>query len=514
MKTHPGFSGLALIAFVMTAMVGAAFADSHVRIVRLSSVEGQVQIDRATGQGLERAILNTPIVEGTRIVTGADGLAEVEFENQSALRLTENSEVKFTQLLMNDAGTKTNRITVEKGLVYVDTASKGDDSYVVTVGDRSLTVGRDTSMRLSATPDQLQVAVFKGEADLEGQAQPLVVHKKETLTVDLKAASQDVVAKGVEQNQFDNWNKEREDYGKTYADNQGYGGPSRAYGLQDLNYYGDFFYAGGYGYVWQPYGFAGSMVNWNPYMNGAWMFYPGMGYAWASAYPWGWLPFHYGSWAFINGAGWAWIPGRYNGQWYSNGYQTVPRVTKAPTGWTAPAPPATTASTSSQTVVVGKAGTTPLSIPGDVFLRTSPAWFQDAPRPRQAHTGSYIPPPQRRPPATPYSWLPTPEWQRRIRTQTVTSSRSRCGEVFLRKRWYPLPLRAAGQQVLPRGVCIAESPQLRLIARPAAARTSNNRCRSSGGLIRPPFSCAKGALTIGFFRALAWYHRFHSAPKD
>ena len=81
--------------------------------------------------------------------------------------------------------------------------------------------------------------------------------------------------------------------------------------LQDLNYYGDFFYANGYGYVWQPFGFANSMVGWDPYSNGAWMFYPGMGYSFASAYPWGWLPYHYGSWAFINGAGWAWVPGRY-----------------------------------------------------------------------------------------------------------------------------------------------------------------------------------------------------------
>ena len=89
MKTHVGISRLVLLALVVAALSGAAFADSHVRIVRLSSVEGQVQIDRATGQGLERAILNTPIVEGTRIVTGDDGLAEVEFENQSALRLTE-----------------------------------------------------------------------------------------------------------------------------------------------------------------------------------------------------------------------------------------------------------------------------------------------------------------------------------------------------------------------------------------------------------------------------------------
>ena len=29
-------------------------------------------------------------------------------------------------------------------MVYLDTASKGDDSYLVTVGDQSLVVGRDT----------------------------------------------------------------------------------------------------------------------------------------------------------------------------------------------------------------------------------------------------------------------------------------------------------------------------------------------------------------------------------
>ena len=110
MKRQFGLSRSQSYRCSLSPLSVAALADSHVRIVRLSSVEGQVQIDRATGQGLERAILNTPIVEGTRIVTGKDGLAEVEFENQSALRLTEDSEVKFSQLLMNDAGIKTNRI--------------------------------------------------------------------------------------------------------------------------------------------------------------------------------------------------------------------------------------------------------------------------------------------------------------------------------------------------------------------------------------------------------------------
>ena len=184
---HVGIPRLVLLSFVVATLTSAAFADSHVRIVRLSSVEGQVQMDRA-GQGLEKAILNAPVVEGTRIVTGDDGLAEIEFENQSALRLTSNSEVKFTQLLMNDAGAKINRILVDKGLVYLDTA-KGNDTYLVTVGDRTLSVSHDTLMRLSATPDKMQVSVFKGEVQLDGEGQPVIARKKDTLTVDLKTAA-------------------------------------------------------------------------------------------------------------------------------------------------------------------------------------------------------------------------------------------------------------------------------------------------------------------------------------
>ena len=356
-----------LATFILMAASLPLVAASHVRIVRLSSVEGPVQMDRATGEGLERAILNTPIVEGTRLVTGADGLAEVEFENQSALRLTGDSEVKFSQLLMNDTGAKINQIQITKGLVYLDTASKGDDTYRLVVGNNSFLVRRDSDIRLSATPDQIKLAVFKGDVQLENQSQPVNIQRRETLTLDANNADTRTVAKSVDPDRFDAWNKEREDYSKTYAENEGYGGPNRGYGLQDLNYYGGFFYAPGYGYAWQPFGFANAMQGWDPYGNGAWMFYPGFGYSWASAYPWGWLPFHYGSWAFINGAGWAWLPGSgYGGQWYASNFTTVPKITKAPAGWTAATPPAVTSATTftPRTVLVGKAGSTSLSIPG------------------------------------------------------------------------------------------------------------------------------------------------------
>ena len=51
---------------------------SKVRIVRLSEVKGEVQLDRDTGRGFEPASANLPIVEHSRLRT-ATGVAEVEF---------------------------------------------------------------------------------------------------------------------------------------------------------------------------------------------------------------------------------------------------------------------------------------------------------------------------------------------------------------------------------------------------------------------------------------------------
>ncbi|MFZ0706199.1 MAG: hypothetical protein WAM71_11390, partial [Candidatus Korobacteraceae bacterium] len=72
------------MAFVLAGI--AAQAESHVRIIRLSYIDGHVEMDRATGQGMEKAILNTPVTEGARLSTGNNGLAEVEFENNSTIR--------------------------------------------------------------------------------------------------------------------------------------------------------------------------------------------------------------------------------------------------------------------------------------------------------------------------------------------------------------------------------------------------------------------------------------------
>ena len=65
------------------------------------------------------------------------GSAEVEFENASALRIAENSDIQFRTLSMNSNGAKVNEIEVVKGVVYLDARSKGDDIYRMRTGDRA-----------------------------------------------------------------------------------------------------------------------------------------------------------------------------------------------------------------------------------------------------------------------------------------------------------------------------------------------------------------------------------------
>ena len=193
-RTGNALSAVLAMAFVLAGV--SAQAESHVRIIRLSYIDGSVQMDRATGQGLERAILNTPVTEGVRLATGNDGLAEVEFENNSTVRLGENSELQFSKLLIDDSGAKVNEVELVKGTAYFDTKGSKDDIYRATVGNSVFLVHRDTQLRLSDDDGNPKLSVLKGEVELQTSQREVKVGKKETLTVDPNNASGYEIAKG------------------------------------------------------------------------------------------------------------------------------------------------------------------------------------------------------------------------------------------------------------------------------------------------------------------------------
>src|ERR1700722_17413960 len=295
---------LAVAACALLAL--PALADSQARIVRLSDVQGSVQIDKNTGLGFENAFLNLPITQGTQIRTHDRGRAEIEFEDGSTLRLTPNTTVEFSTLGLSDSGKRMSVINLVEGMAYVNWLGKSGDEFSLNFSREKISLDHAAHFRVQTSTQIAKLAVFKGAVDVDGPAGKVTVGKNKAASFDANDIHKYTLAKNVEEAPLDSWDKEASSYHDQYAKNNSspYG-----YGASDLNYYGNYSNVPGYGMMWQPF-FTG--VGWDPFMNGAWSWYPGYGYMFASAYPWGWMPYRYGNWMFIPGSGWMWQPGGFN----------------------------------------------------------------------------------------------------------------------------------------------------------------------------------------------------------
>ena len=119
---------VALLAAVYALLALPALADSQARIVRLSDVQGSVQVDKNIGLGFENAFLNLPIKQGTQVKTHDRGRAEIEFEDGSTLRLTPNTTVEFSTLGLSDSGKRISVINLVEGMAYVNWLGKSGDA--------------------------------------------------------------------------------------------------------------------------------------------------------------------------------------------------------------------------------------------------------------------------------------------------------------------------------------------------------------------------------------------------
>ncbi len=298
------YSMVVLVAAACVLVTLPALADSQARIVRLSDVQGSVQINKNTGLGFENAFLNLPITQGAQVRTHDRGRAEIEFEDGSSLRLTPNTTVEVSTLGLSDSGKRISVIHLVEGMAYVNWLGK--DDLTLNFSQEKIALDHVAHFRVDTATETASVAVFKGDLNVEGPAGKVAVEKKKTATFDPSDNDKYTLANNVKDAPLDSWDKEASAYHDQYAKNNSspYG-----YGASDLNYYGAYSSVPGYGMMWQPY-FAG--VGWNPFMDGAWSWYPGMGYMFASAYPWGWMPYRYGSWMMVPGMGWMWQPGGWN----------------------------------------------------------------------------------------------------------------------------------------------------------------------------------------------------------
>lgn len=293
---------------------------SQVRIVRLSEIRGAAQLDRNTGRGFEAAFANIPITTDARLRTQT-GLAEVEFEDNSTLRLAPDTTVTFTELSRTAAGATITRINVAAGTVYTSLTKAKGNTFELATGTNVLELSPGAHVRLNAPGTAANetgaLAVIDGSVQLErrmpgGALATLTTvekHKSLELAPGISSSSSQAALPAFSQIQdepFDEWDKNETDYQKHFAKAAFSGGTGYMFGASDLDYYGSFSNFGPCGRLWRPYF---TSAAWGPYDNGVWAWYGGAGYSWVSPYPWGWLPFHSGSWVNCPTGGWGWRPG-------------------------------------------------------------------------------------------------------------------------------------------------------------------------------------------------------------
>ena len=144
-------------AAISLLLVSSANAQSTARIVRLSYVNGDVQMDRGQGAGLDRALLNLPVIQGSRIVT-ANGEAEVELEDGSTVRVAPSSDVTFPVLALRNGGGTDSVVLVTHGTAYIEFFHRdGAEMTLALPGRAAVQLRRSVRFKSGATIDAIHM---------------------------------------------------------------------------------------------------------------------------------------------------------------------------------------------------------------------------------------------------------------------------------------------------------------------------------------------------------------------
>ena len=320
--------GLAAIAVGMILLAPELRADEGKpagRAIRLTSVDGQVRIAQDNQLLADPALDNTPLFEGTQVLTSDDGRAELQFEDGSVVRITPNSSVRLVVLRGQGANCDT-EIVLEGGLGYFELQGEGSAKPIrVRFGDSLVTAAGFSVLRINLDSLPGELAVFSGNAHLErGAAMMLDLHGGESVTLNGADPSRYNLAESIEPDSWDAWNSDRDQVltaaaaARTGAANNLADSNNPAWNDLDAN--GNWYNVPGQGYVWSPNEAADQ--GWDPYGNGNWMWGPNSGYMWISGEPWGYMPYQCGAWNYFNDFGWGWAPGMcqpwWGGGWYPN----------------------------------------------------------------------------------------------------------------------------------------------------------------------------------------------------
>jgi hypothetical protein len=344
-KAKVGFAGsltvlaLGFLSLSLPLAAQAPAAGQPARAVRLSYVDGKVQLAQGGQVIADQAAVNTPLFEGTQITTADNGKAEIEFEDGSVARLSPSSSLTLKTLTGEGSGGDA-EMELEHGLAYFELQG-GEQSGQIRVlfAGSAVTASGFSVIRVDMDNPPGALAVFNGNAHVERDSGgSLDLHGGESAGFNGANPANPDVAEAIQPDSWDAWNSDRDTAlnaatsTQTAATSSLGGANASNPAWSDLNSSGNWYNVPDQGYVWSPYDAANP--GFDPYGNGAWVGTPGYGYTWASAYPWGYMPYQCGAWNYYNTFGWGWAPGMGGcSPWWGAGFYGGPVFGILPIGY-------------------------------------------------------------------------------------------------------------------------------------------------------------------------------------
>ena len=184
---------------------------SHARLVRLSFVSGTVAVKAPGATEWAQANVNTPVQEGSEILTFAASFAEVEFENGSTARLGPLSHLAFDQLALDAEGYKLNRMTFEQGCATFHFLPEKHDAYSVKIAGSTLTPSGKSMFRTDLDKGHVRVEVFNGLVEIAGPSGSAKLGKDKVLEYNTGTTEVAFNTKrGIVKDSWDRWTEARD----------------------------------------------------------------------------------------------------------------------------------------------------------------------------------------------------------------------------------------------------------------------------------------------------------------
>ena len=298
---------------VVMLLVPVYALSANLGYMRISLIEGDVQIKTPDADDWGYASVNTPLEEGDQVWVPQDGRAELQLNTGTYVRLDQNSAL---QILSIDKDSS--QFYLSQGNVYFYYRAPRGSVIQVDTPDASTRAFDKAIFRIDIS-DQYQytdVAVYKGFVETENEVGKARINAGQMVSLGHNTDGE--VAPMGPPDEWEKWNKKRNDriFARRGASSRYLPSELSAYS-SDFDSHGRWVQVPDYGYVWKPTIVIGA--SWSPYRDGRWI-WRGGDYIWVGSEPWGWAPYHYGRWSFGANIGWFWVPPVTREVYWSPGY--------------------------------------------------------------------------------------------------------------------------------------------------------------------------------------------------